>query len=129
MLPGNLDAVMNSPLLDPAAKSRFAAERDVPASRWKSDESLESFAVRRFGQSAFDLLIQPLVGGIYTADPKRLSMQATMARFVDMEKKHGSLILAAEASRPNASQNEVPQRLGPSSPFLSVDAGVASASH
>ena len=107
MLPGDLDAVMNSPLLDHAARERFAAERDIPVSSQATDESLESFAVRRFGQSAFDNLIQPLVGGIYTADPKRLSMRATMARFVEMEKKHGSLIRAAETSRPQAIDSEV----------------------
>jgi len=106
MLPGNLAAVMSSPLLDQAARLRFAAERDVPASTWATDESLESFAVRRFGRSTFDHLIQPLVGGIYTADPKRLSMQATMARFVEMEKKHGSLISAAESSPGRAIESE-----------------------
>jgi oxygen-dependent protoporphyrinogen oxidase len=106
MLPNDLGAVMNSPLLDPSARQRFAAERDVPVGSWANDESLESFAIRRFGKTAFDHLIQPLVAGIYTADPKRLSMKATMARFVEMEKQYGSLIRAAEATRkqPNESQ-------------------------
>lgn len=106
MLPNDLEAVMASPLLDHTAKQRFAAERDVPKSEWASDESLESFAVRRFGQSAFDNLIQPLVGGIYTADPQKLSMQATMSRFVDMEKQHGSLIRAAESNQSKSVESE-----------------------
>ncbi len=106
LLPGNLETVMNSPLLDSAARLRFAAERNIPPSRLETDESLEAFAVRRFGQSAFDRMIQPLVGGIYTADPKRLSMQATMARFVKMEKKYGSLIRAAQSIQPQAIESE-----------------------
>ncbi|MDG1872804.1 MAG: protoporphyrinogen oxidase [Mariniblastus sp.] len=96
MLPNKLEAVLKSPLLDEAAKRRFAQERDVVARSSDEDESLESFAVRRFGQSVFEQLIQPLVSGIYTADPKKLSMHATMARFVEMEREHGSLIRAAE---------------------------------
>ena len=99
MLPNDLDSVLGSALLDEKAKQRFQQEKDVPARQSDQDESLESFAVRRFGQSVFEQLIQPLVSGIYTADPKKLSMNATMKRFVDMEQKHGSLISAAESSK------------------------------
>jgi oxygen-dependent protoporphyrinogen oxidase len=35
-----------------------------------------------------------MVGGIYTADPEQLSLQATMPRFLEMEREHGSLIRA-----------------------------------
>ncbi len=96
MLPSDLESIVASPLLDDLATKRFLAERDVPPRDWSRDESLESFAIRRFGKAAFEQLIQPLVGGIYTADPKKLSMHSTMARFVEMEQQHGSLIAAAE---------------------------------
>jgi oxygen-dependent protoporphyrinogen oxidase len=39
-------------------------------------------------------MAQPMVGGIYTADPETLSLRATLPRFLDMEQKHRSLILA-----------------------------------
>ena len=39
-------------------------------------------------------MAQPMVGGIYTADPRHLSMQATMPQFLEMERRHRSLILA-----------------------------------
>jgi oxygen-dependent protoporphyrinogen oxidase len=39
-------------------------------------------------------MAQPMVGGIYTADPETLSLQATLPRFLEMERKHRSLILA-----------------------------------
>jgi oxygen-dependent protoporphyrinogen oxidase len=39
-------------------------------------------------------MAQPMVGGIYTADPQSLSMQATMPQFIEMEQQHGSLIRA-----------------------------------
>jgi oxygen-dependent protoporphyrinogen oxidase len=37
---------------------------------------------------------QPLVGGIYTGDPSRLSLAATMPRFIEMEREHRSVIWA-----------------------------------
>jgi oxygen-dependent protoporphyrinogen oxidase len=106
MSPGDIDAVLGSPLLDAAGKQRFLDEQNIASNDWSDDESLESFAVRRFGQSAFDNLIQPLVSGIYTADPKKLSMKATMARFVDMELGHGSLIRAAANSKQATAEKE-----------------------
>ncbi|MCG8583387.1 MAG: protoporphyrinogen oxidase, partial [Pirellulales bacterium] len=55
------------------------------------EESLTQFAIRRLGRQGFERIVQPLVGGIYTADPDKLSVAATMPRFVDMEREHGSL--------------------------------------
>lgn len=59
------------------------------------DESLSEFVIRRFGHEALHRLVQPLVGGIYTSDPERLSLAATMPRFLEMEREHGSLIFAS----------------------------------
>ena len=39
-------------------------------------------------------MAQPMVGGIYTADPETLSLRATMPRFLEMERDHRSLIRA-----------------------------------
>ena len=103
MLPGRMDAILDSKILDAAGRWRLLAERWVPAPSDDSDESLQSFAVRRFGQQAFDRLIQPLISGIYSADPAKLSMQACLGRFVDMEREHGSLILAAQSDRQSGS--------------------------
>ncbi len=57
------------------------------------DESLASFVRRRLGNEVLERLAQPLVGGIYTADPERLSLAATMPRFLDLERRHRSVIL------------------------------------
>src|SRR5437764_7807467 len=78
-------------MLSPLGKLRLAGEYFVPARGDESDESLESFAVRRFGREAFERLIQPLIGGIYTADPSKLSMAATLPQFVEMERQCGSV--------------------------------------
>jgi len=99
MSPTKLTAVLTTPLLSPLGKLRFLLEIFVRQRRETEDESLRDFSVRRFGKETFDRLIQPLVGGIYTADPEKLSMQAALSQFVAMESEHGSLIRAARKGR------------------------------
>ncbi len=94
MAPSRIWPVITTPILSPVGKLRMAWEYFVPAYAEDEDESLASFVIRRFGRETYDRLVQPLVGGIYTGDPERLSVQTTMPRFVEMERKHGSLIRA-----------------------------------
>ncbi len=54
---------------------------------------------RRLGREVFERLVQPLAAGIYTADPEKLSIAATMPRFLEMERVHGGLIRAARKTR------------------------------
>jgi protoporphyrinogen/coproporphyrinogen III oxidase len=99
MSPAKVWPILKTPLLSPLGKLRMGLECLIPPRRDTSDESLESFVVRRFGREAFDRLIQPLIGGIYTADPAKLSMAATLPQFLEMEKAHGSLIRAMQSQR------------------------------
>jgi protoporphyrinogen/coproporphyrinogen III oxidase len=57
------------------------------------DESLGAFVRRRLGREALERVAQPLVAGIYTADPDELSLAATMPRFLEIERRQRSLIL------------------------------------
>jgi oxygen-dependent protoporphyrinogen oxidase len=100
MAPTRLWPMVTTPILSPWGKVRMGLERFIPRGGDR-DESLASFARRRFGGEAYERLIQPLVGGMYTGDPDRLSVRATMPRFQEMEQAHGSLIQAAlrESSR------------------------------
>lgn len=73
------------------------------------DESIASFLRRRLGQEAVDVLGQPLMAGIHSGDPERLSMKATFPRLADLESRHRSLLRgfraaarAARASHPAA---------------------------
>jgi oxygen-dependent protoporphyrinogen oxidase len=93
MAPSRLGPILTTPILSAWGKLRLAAERFVPRGSGQ-DESLASFAVRRFGREAFERLIQPLVSGMYTGDPQRLSIEATLPRFLEMERQWGSLIRA-----------------------------------
>jgi protoporphyrinogen/coproporphyrinogen III oxidase len=75
-------------------KLRMAADLVLPRQNGIEDESLASFVRRRLGQEALERMAQPMVGGIYTADPETLSLRATLPRFLDMERDHRSVILA-----------------------------------
>jgi len=99
MVPTIPQPILESALLSDEGKARFLAEDEIDAVTTDQDESLKSFAVRRFGIEAYEKIIQPMVSGIYTADPEKLSMHATMQRFVDMEREHGSLITALKNNR------------------------------
>ena len=94
MTPSDLDAIRETDLLSDEGKKRFLEEETIPPKPEPGDESLQAFAIRRFGQEAYRKIIQPLVGGIYTADPTRLSLKATLPQYLQMESEHGSVIAA-----------------------------------
>ncbi|MCU1264867.1 MAG: Protoporphyrinogen and coproporphyrinogen oxidase [Acidobacteria bacterium] len=84
-------------------KARMALDLIIPkrAANGDDDESLAEFVRRRLGREAFERMAQPMIGGIYTADPEKLSLRATLPRFLDMEKNHGSVIRAMWKQRRN----------------------------
>ena len=69
------------------ARQRGCWPNTSSAAHRRADESLASFARRRLGREAFERLVQPLAAGIYTADPEKLSLAATMPRFLEMERR------------------------------------------
>ncbi len=96
MAPHRLAPILASPILSWPGKLRFLMDLVIPR-RDEDDggeESLASFVRRRLGREALDRLVQPLVAGIYTADPNDLSLRATLPQFLAMEREHRSLILA-----------------------------------
>jgi protoporphyrinogen/coproporphyrinogen III oxidase len=97
--PSRLDSILKTELLTSYGKLRLLAEVAIPNRIGDKDVCLEEFAIGRFGQEAFDRLIQPLIAGIYTADPKKLSVRATMPQVIAKLKQYGSLIRAADEEK------------------------------
>ncbi|MEI6539666.1 MAG: protoporphyrinogen oxidase, partial [Planctomycetota bacterium] len=85
MAPSKPWAILTTPILSFRGRLRLLSEAFIAGRMTAEDESLASFVRRRFGQQTLDRLVQPLVGGIYTADPEKLSLRATMPRFLEME--------------------------------------------
>lgn len=95
LAPAKIWPVVTSRLFSWRGKMRMALDLVLPRGPQQPDESVAAFVTRRLGKEVLDRLVQPLVGGIYTADPKNLSLRATFPRFLDMEQEHRSLILAS----------------------------------
>ncbi|MBA3240451.1 MAG: protoporphyrinogen oxidase, partial [Acidobacteria bacterium] len=97
LAPSRLLPFLTSNIFTWRGKARMAFDLFLPrriAADGADDESLAEFVRRRLGREALERMAQPMVGGIYTADPEHLSLRATMPRFLDMEREHRSLILA-----------------------------------
>lgn len=99
LAPSSVRGLLTTPILSLSGKLRAGLEFFVPRGTQRDDESLASFVRRRFGREMLERIAQPIVGGIYTADPEQLSLAATLPRFLQMERESGSLIRAARRAR------------------------------
>lgn len=129
LAPTRIWPFVTSRLFSWPGKMRMAMDLVIPRKDHgpEGDESLSSFVTRRFGREALERIAQPLVSGIYTADPTDLSLRATMPRFLEMEAAHGSLIKAMRRERKaaavrGASGGDSGARY---SLFVSIDAGMS----
>lgn len=99
LVPGRLGPLITTRALGLGAKLRAAAEPLVPARSEDTDESLEAFAVRRFGRGAWVGLIEPLLGGLYGADDGPISLRSTLPHLHQLERQGGFLKLSRTAAR------------------------------
>ncbi len=126
LAPSQLGPFFSSSLLSFNGKVRMAMDLVLPRKSDRGDESLASFVRRRFGQEALEKIAQPMVGGLYTADPETLSLQATLPRFLDMEQKCGSVIRGLmQEKKQNGANNMSGDDAGCRySQFVSLDRGM-----
>ncbi len=118
LAPSRLWPFVTSDIFSLAGKARLAVDLVLPRkntngnSSESGDESLAHFVRRRLGNEALERMAQPMVGGIYTADPEKLSLRATMPRFLEMEREHRSIILAMwrKARSAKLEQREIAKR-------------------
>jgi protoporphyrinogen/coproporphyrinogen III oxidase len=110
MVPGSLWSFAASPMLSWRGKLRLALDLVLPRRTATADESLAHFVTRRLGHEALWRIAQPMIGGIYTGDPEHLSLQATMPQFLEMERRHGSLIRAMWHNQRVARQQKTPMQ-------------------
>jgi oxygen-dependent protoporphyrinogen oxidase len=98
MVPTRIWPMVTTPLFSIATKLRMAAELlSHPGAR--PDESVGDFVRRHFGEQMVDRVAEPLLAGVYGGDADRLSVQAVLPRFVEMERETGSLARATLRAR------------------------------
>ncbi len=136
LAPSQIWPFITSDIFSWHGKARMALDLVLPRRLTKGDsddESLAHFVRRRLGREALERMAQPMIGGIYTADPEKLSLRATMPRFLEMERQHRSLIraLRKKSRSPTVrkglkdSSNSPSPTSGPRySLFLSFDSGM-----
>lgn len=106
LAPAKIWPMVTTPLLSMKGKLRAAQELFIRKKSTNDDESLADFVRRRFGTEMLDRIVQPMVGGIYTSDPERLSLMATLPRFLELEKTYGSLIRGMRQSAKESVKQE-----------------------
>ncbi len=120
MVPTMFRPMVNSSLISWPGKIRMGLELFVPKRKKQGDESLASFVTRRLGRECLEKIAEPLVAGIHTSNPDNMSVEATFPRFLEMERKSGSLIrgmLAAMKRRPHATLTG-PSKTKPGAPKM-----------
>jgi oxygen-dependent protoporphyrinogen oxidase len=125
LAPTKLLPFATSPIISLRGKLRMALDILIPkrkiAEGQNADESLADFVTRRLGKEALDRIAQPMISGIYTADPTKLSVTAAMPRLPKMEEEHGSIIKALLKRNQNSSGTAGARY----SLFVSLDQGLS----
>ena len=62
-------------------------------SRGPEDESVMDFGQRRLGRELAESVMDPMVTGVYAANPYRLSVRSGFPRIKELETRYGSLLL------------------------------------
>ncbi len=92
MVPTKVMPLITTRLLSWTTKIRMGLElvRRPPA-RPGPDRSVADFVREHYGPEAVDYLAEPLLAGVYGGSPEQLSVASVLPRFVELEKKYGSL--------------------------------------
>ncbi|HOW70939.1 MAG TPA: protoporphyrinogen oxidase [Phycisphaerae bacterium] len=127
LAPTRIMPFVTSRLFSWPGKIRMGLDVILPAKKRPpdGDESLADFVRRRFGREALERIAQPLVGGIYTADPEALSLRTTMPRFLELEDRYRSVILGMRAGRKATAARGRGDSGARYSMFVSFDEGMA----
>jgi len=100
VVPTKLMPTAVSPLLGIGTKMRMAVEYfRRPSATPPVDRSVAEFLRDHYGQETVDYLGEPLLAGVYGGDPGALSVNSVLPRFVELERKYGSLTRGVLASR------------------------------
>jgi oxygen-dependent protoporphyrinogen oxidase len=123
-IPTKFGPFIRTRLFSWAGKLRMGAELFVPPKHDDADESIGAFITRRFGREATTYLAEPLLAGIHAGDVDRLSVRALFPRFVEAERRHGSLLRAFRAA-PHARRAGKPETGSADGVFRSLPRGLS----
>ena len=98
MVPTKIMPLVGTSLVGWGTKLRMGLEFFRRPNGKRPDRSVYDFLMDHYGQESIDYLAEPLLAGVYGGDPKQMSVNSVLSRFVEIESKYGSLtrgVLAA----------------------------------
>jgi oxygen-dependent protoporphyrinogen oxidase len=97
-IPAEIDGFGRWPGMSKRGRARALTDLVRKPARGEEEESLGALVRRRLGDEAADVLVQPLLGGLFAGDIDRLGVRATFPELATWERTHGSLIRGAKAA-------------------------------
>lgn len=91
-VPLNAVALVVSPLLGASSKWKIARDVFTRTRPPEPDESVASFARRKFSAELLENLLGPFISGIYAGDPEQLSLRSAFPQVYKAEKSAGSVL-------------------------------------
>ena len=132
-IPTTPGAFLKSRMLSTGAKLRMAGEMFIPArgdlgraaEDPATDETIDQFGVRRLGRGFADIMLDPMVKGVFGGESKLLSLAASFPRMVELEKDYGGLFKAMlKLARQKKKQGKSKTDAGPSGVLHSFTGGM-----
>jgi len=98
MVPTKILPMAQTRLFSWGAKIRMGLEIFRRPRGPQPDRSVYEFLLDHYGQEALDYLGEPLLAGVYGGNPREMSVNSVLARFVELEARYGSLTRGVLAS-------------------------------
>jgi protoporphyrinogen/coproporphyrinogen III oxidase len=122
-IPTDLDALDG--YLSPAGLARARAEVDLPAAPLDGDVGIGGYVAERFGDEVTDRLLEPMLGGVYAGQARRLSFEAVHPALYAVARSGGSLLRAADQVAAAARRNNDASTTGAAPVFAGLRGGVS----
>lgn len=132
-IPLSPKAFLSSRMISTRGKLRMAGELFVPgrkdlgraATDVTTDETIDRFGERRLGREFADVMLDPMVKGVFGGESKQLSLAAAFPRMVELERDHGGLFRAMIAMGREKRRKGRRTDAGPTGVLHSFDGGMA----
>ncbi len=132
-IPLSPKAFLSSKMLSTRGKLRMAGELLVPGRRdlgraavdITTDETIDRFGERRLGREFANVMLDPMVKGVFGGESKQLSLAAAFPRMVELEREHGGLFRAMIALGREKRRKGRRTDAGPTGVLHSFDGGMA----
>lgn len=112
-VPGDLLALARSSVLSAPGLARAVLEPLRARRPRHGDVAVGTLLRQRFGDELTEVLVEPLLGGVYAGSIDRLSLRAAAAPLAELAASGGSLVRAARARRRGRGADAAPVFLAP----------------